>query len=96
LRNGSLGKPLQAVIYLWSTFSTPLIIADLLCAAETGGGTIQDMLTHSSVPWNGSWDRHASLLRGTPVAATVEGTVCASAEWRCARDYTLNVISAAE
>ena len=85
LRNGSLGRPLQAVVVCGQHFPTyrPAYREIYYSRHETGGGAIQDMLTHlvNAVEWLiGPTTRvYCEAAHQALEGVTVEDTVCAAA-----------------
>ena len=97
LRGGSLGRPLQAAAIVGQHFPTfrPAYREIYYTRHETGGGAIQDMLTHlvNSLEWLvGPTTRvYCEAAHQALEGVTVEDTVCASARnGDVLVNYTLN------
>ena len=85
LRKGSLGRPLQAAVVVGQHFPTfrPAYRQIYYTRHETGGGAIQDMLTHlvNAVEWlvGPSTKVYCEAGHQALEGVTVEDTVCAAA-----------------
>ena len=101
LRQGSLGQPLQAAAVVGQHFPTfrPAYRQIYYRRHETGGGAIQDMLTHlvNSVEWllGPSTRVFCEAAHQALEGVTVEDTVCAAARnGEVLVNYTLNQFQA--
>ncbi len=97
LRSGSLGRPLQVAVVCGQHFPTyrPAYREIYYTRHETGGGAIQDMLTHlvNAVEWmvGPSTRVYCEAAHQLLEGVTVEDTVCASARnGDILVNYTLN------
>ncbi len=97
LRGGSLGCPLQGAVLCGQHFPTyrPAYRETYYTRHETGGGAIQDMLTHlvNAMEWlvGPSTQVYCEAAHQLLEGVTVEDTVCASARHGSALvSYTLN------
>jgi predicted dehydrogenase len=97
LRSGVLGRPLQAAVVCGQHFPTyrPAYREIYYTRHETGGGAIQDMLTHlvNAIEWliGPSTQVYCEAAHQFLEGVTVEDTVCASARnGDVLVNYTLN------
>jgi predicted dehydrogenase len=101
LRKGSLGRPLQVVAVVGQHFPTfrPAYREIYYTRHETGGGAIQDMMTHlvNAVEWlvGPSTRVYCEAAHQALEGVTVEDTVCAAARnGDVLVNYTLNQFQA--
>ncbi len=101
LRQGSLGRPLQAAVVVGQHFPTfrPAYRQIYYTRHETGGGAIQDMLPHlvNSVEWliGPSTRVYCEAAHQALEGVTVEDTVCVAARnGQVLLSYTLNQFQA--